>query len=206
MLEDECLLNVIKFEFVADNLVVFALPLEQSIVVLLLHLVLLLHHACSTCHQLHLFNGLGVLEEECHDSIEAVDEEKGPTHGRHVCWVKSLYHETLLQHLLEFVPKREGNLGSDEALENATNGREHKHMEHALHVLLQHRVHHVGVLHHVHWVGTSHRAIEVPVSFVAVERFTSSHCPLSQVLALGSDLLAAGQGLPFTRVSVCLFL
>ena len=62
MAQDEGLLDVVQFEFVAYNLVVFPLSLEQVIVILLLHLILL-DHTGAASHQFHLLETLLVLKE-----------------------------------------------------------------------------------------------------------------------------------------------
>ena len=152
MLEQERLLDIVKFELVADDVIEFTLALEEGIVVLLLHLVLL-HHTSAAGHQLHLFNAFRVGKHQAKNAVETVDEKEGPAHGRNVSRVKCVDHQALLEHLLEFVTKREGYLRSDETLEHATDASEHDDMDDTLNVLLEHIVHHVGVLHHVHGTG-----------------------------------------------------
>ena len=64
--------------------------------------------------------------------------------------------------------KRERHLRCDEALENVTNRREHKHVNNTLNVRLQHIIHHVGVSHHIHGVGRLYLLVEVTLLVSAV--------------------------------------
>ena len=78
MTEEECFFDFVKFELVCNNLIVVFLGLEEVLVVLLLHTSLLLHHASSASHKLHLFDRLLVGKHHSHDTVESVNEEEGP--------------------------------------------------------------------------------------------------------------------------------
>ena len=97
MTQNESLLDVVQFEFVAYNLVVFPLSLEQVIVILLLHLILL-NHTGTTSHQLHLLETLLVLKEQAHDALQSINQQESPRHGGDISWVEGLHDETLLEH------------------------------------------------------------------------------------------------------------
>ena len=205
MAQDEGLFDVVQFEFVAYNLVVFPLSLEQVIVVLLLHLILL-DHTGAARHQFHLLKTLLVLEQKAHDALQSIYQQESPRHGGDISWVERLHSETLLEHGLEFVAERERHLCRDKTLENATNSLEHKHVDDTVQVLFDHVVHHVWVLHHVHWVRCSDLSIKIAITFLAEELLTGLDGVLGEPFGLGSDFLAAGECLRLACVSIGLLL
>jgi len=170
----ESFLCIVESELVIEKIVEVFLVFEKSLVVLLLPSSLL-HHACSTCEHLHLFNSLLILEQQADHSIKSVHKQEGPTHRGHVVRVEGNDIKTLLKHLFELVSEGERNLSCNETLEDVSDTSEHEHVNDTLNVLLQHRVHHVWVGHHVHWVRGSNLLVEIAIGRVAVVCFPCAH-------------------------------
>ena len=117
-----------------------------------------------------------------------------------------MHLQALLQHLLEFVAKRERYLCCDETLEYATDASEHDDVDDTLNVLLQHLVHHVRVVHHVHRVGRLDLSVQIAGVFGTEERLAILNGALWQPVSLLADNLATGKGLALTLLSLCAFL
>ena len=182
MLQNESFLNIFQSKLVTHDLIEVFLCLEKFAKVLGLCCVLLGHHTTTHSHHLHLFNGLGIGQEESQQLVETEDENESPRHGGDIGGVQSRHHQSLLQHLLELVAKGEWHLGCDEALENVTNRCEHKHVDDTLNIGLQHIVHHVRISHHIHWVGGLYLFVQVTLLLSAVVSLAILDGILRQIL------------------------
>ena len=159
-----------------------------------------MHHGSSRVHHLHLLNRLLILEEETEYSTEAVDQQECPVkeeekvlsigsrkdlpaHGTDIGRVQCMHVNTLLKHGLKLDSQRERHLSQDETLEEAANDLEHHHINNALHVLLEHGVHHVGIGNQVLLTGSAGLFVQITGCSIGIECFASLDSILGQPLS-----------------------